>query len=166
MKYVLIIAFFVPFAADAQRNSIHARSQSVNGVIQMPILMNIEVANITAQEVSLVNFEEFALGKIYNNYFNVNVKANKPWIVLVMAENRFFYPSSVNGSLDMPVNLLHIKNSNDNRFINVTNAPQTLFRSTNNNISNHYNVDLKIDAPFNYRSSNYWTNLVFTVTSQ
>lgn len=165
MKKLFVIFVLAPSVSFCQRPKDPPVSQSVQGTIVMPVLMSVSVTSLDDQTISMRNMEEMSFGRLLPSFYKLKIKSNKPWSLVVRAENKNFSPSPM-GSKDFPTSTLYLKESTAGNYTSLSNAPQAIIHSSNNKIENDYLIDLKIGSSLNYNGGNYFANLTFTVEPQ
>lgn len=142
------------------------RTSSVSGTITVPCLSEIDV-DFAVNDFALRfdTWEQMVDGRVYPNALHVYIKSNQPWVVKVKSKDAFQQPVTPNGSPDVSANLISIKKPEDSQFVPLTTAPQTILVSTNNNIENHYYLDLKMDTNWNSNGGTYNLNVNFSLSA-
>lgn len=143
-----------------------ARVKEVRGTIVMPVLSDLTINVTQDRDLNVKSFENIIGGKLYSGYVKLNVKCNRPWIVSVVANNSTFYTSTSSGIQTVPVNVIKLKRTGTDKFINLSSLPQVILQNENNLIQNNYSLDLKVQPEFGYSGGRYNFDMTFTLTPQ
>lgn len=158
--FIFIASIGFPLFANAQSNV------SVNGSINMPPLLQLDVNYPDNLNLEFDDLEEFAKGKVYHSCINLSVRSNSPWVVTVKSGNNNFLPLSSGNASNVPASILALKPSNRAEFVPVTNVPVPLLYSENDNVENQYTLDLQMNTPWNAEGGQYGLNFVFSISPQ
>jgi hypothetical protein len=164
MRFILVTLLF-PLYSSAQSFAGRQTTVSVQGTIQMPSMVSINVIS-AIQSISINSFEEITSGKIYPSFFQLHVKSNKAWTVSAMTNAQHLSSITTAGIQKIPANILSLKAEPGNDFVHLSNQPVALFHNVNNQIENTYKVDLKIDGLLNYYGGDYTYNIIFIVSAR
>ena len=160
IAYIYIIGLLSPLSAFAQNNG-----TSIQGNINMPSLIQLDVNYPENLNIGFDNLEEFAKGKVYPNCINLAVKSNCPWVITVRSGNNDF-ATAAKTSTTVPSSIISVKPSNSNEYVSVSTTPKPLLVSDNDNVINNYHLDLKMGTPWNAEGGKYDLNFVFSISAQ
>jgi hypothetical protein len=161
---LFLIMIAMSCISNAQSNP-QAGPLSAFGNITIPSLMSLQVE----ANNGLVNFEnlsDFKSGKMYQGFLNLKVVSTQPWLISFRTLNASFTPLTPGASADMPVSVMRIKRTGTANWISLSNITQPLLSSGNNQISNSFQYDALFELGWKYRSGNYTTTILFTLTPQ
>ena len=142
------------------------KTAHLDGSIHIPTLVDLDV-DFAVNDFNLRfdEWEQMDNGRVYQNAIHVYVKSNAPWIVKVKSRDPYYNSLSVQGSTNIPSQLISIRPSGSPDFLPLTTAQQTILASTNNNIENHYYLDLKMDTNWISNGGNYNLNVAFSLSA-
>ena len=140
-------------------------SQSAVGYISVPSLMSIQV-NTNFNNIKFDDPLDFKSGKYYTGFLNMKVVSTQPWLVSMKTIAPTFTPLSQGASANMPVSVMRLKKVGSDTWVPLSNNTKPLLYSSNNNISNTFNYDAHFDLGWKYRSGNYTTTIIFTLSPQ
>ncbi len=162
MKKLLLAILILPLSAIGQ--SYTTAQQSLSGSITIPSLVNLNITPVGDVSLNIMNMGERALGKQFNNYLKVRVRSNRPWIISVMNDSRYFTkPAGANSGL-VPTNIISMMADGGSHYVNLDTSPQPLIQSNNNAIENNYFIHLKVGPTLDFHGGQYHTNFIFTIT--
>lgn len=159
-KLVFALFSIVPLLGIAQPGN--PLSQSVSGGLAIPVLQNLEVINMNTDELAFKNAADYNGAKAIPSYYKVIVKSNTPWEVSVATGTSTFIVND--GIAEMPAGIISIKNSAESNYVSLGKDPVTVLQSTNNNITNTYNLDLKLNPSWDYPGGVYNISLTFSIS--
>lgn len=162
MNFKALITILLPIYAFGQTSGNFATS-SISGTIEIPSLVDLSVSSPANDRIVINTFEDFANGKTFPSFFKIRVKSNRPWNISVMSNSSHLFSVQTNGRV--PVELISLRPETNNDFVNISSIPKPFMHSTNNNIDNTYNVDLKIGSPLNCYGGEYDFNVIFIITA-
>jgi len=162
MKLKLLAVILFPVCAFGQAAG-NSTISSISGAIQMPSLIDLSVSSPADERIVINNFEDFTNGKIFPSFFKLKVKSNCPWNISVMSNSSHLSSAQPIGKF--PVELLSLRPETSNNFVSVSSKPKPFMQNSNDHIENSYNVDLKVDSPFNYYGGEYDFNVIFIITA-
>ena len=139
--------------------------QAALGYISVPSLMSLQVAT----NVNNVRFEnpfDFKSGKHYSGFLNLKVVSTQPWLISMKTMSAFFTPLSQGASANMPVDVMRLKRTGTDTWVPLSSTTRPLLYSDNKNISNNFLYDALFELGWNYRSGDYTTTILFTLSPQ
>lgn len=162
MKKFLFAILILPFSVFGQSQTL--AQQSVSGSITIPSLVSLNITHVGDMSLNLRNIQEMELGKQFNNYLKVRVRSNRPWIISVMNDSRYFTKSTGANSSMVPTNIISMMADGGSHYINLDTSPQQLIQSNNNAIENNYFIHVKVGPTLDFHGGQYHTNFIFTIT--
>lgn len=129
--------------------------------------LKVEVSPI-GLNYSFTEMEDFENGISKSGVFNISVKSNQNWILMVSSSQVYLNAVSTQGDPNIPVSILSVKKSLENSFLPIQkNFTQVTSgnRGGSNRAGNSFNLDLKASPGFNYATGFYTCDVVFTMTN-
>lgn len=170
MRYILILVLLLSkniASAQSGNSSKVPDHTSAQGIIQIPSLQCLNIELLYNSDFSFSSSGDLDKGKLIARFLKATVISNKPWILNVMTSSAYFYSSSqYNDGKEMPVSIMSIKAENSHQFHSLSNAPQPVLFSTNNNLVNTHYIDLKLNPGWSFPGGQYNTNVIFTLTAE
>lgn len=164
-KLLFIFTFFLPALAPGQSGNTGNNTQVISGSVEIPVLQSVKVEIINKDPLKFTTPEEIENGIVRPGFYRLTVISNVPWVVNVMANGVFLNSSNINSSGQASVSMVEVR-GNTGGFIPLTNNPQTIFVSSNNNIKNVYEVDLRIKPSVLTSWGKYNSGISFSITPQ
>jgi len=165
-KAILFTLLLFPSQIFAQSSpKSYPAYEMVQGNIQMPSLLKLQVQSAGAPQFVFSQFDDFSKPKEMLNFFQLKVKATQPWIVTCQAIDEYMTPATA-GSANLPSSLISLKKSTDNNYVPLSTTPQSLAQSLSNSVTTDLTLDIKMNPPMNYRGDQYYFGIIFSLTQQ
>lgn len=138
--------------------ALHAFAQKeLNGNIFIPRLQSVTVEQLDERLVDFSTIKDYADGKVITAYCRITVKSNFPW-KLVGKINSNGMPGDLSAD-----GLISIQQQGSNKYIPLSLQPTVILNSTNNNITNEYTFNLKVDPKLKITKEVLMMNLAFAI---
>jgi hypothetical protein len=162
-KLILVLSNIIIININTTAQNNYNASQ--NATLQLTNAIEIEFTQgggFFGVVMSFNSSEHYQNGITATNAATIRVRSNKHYNITVKAGAANFY--SLFSTTPMPVNgVLHVKETNQNNFINLSNTDQNLLVNQNRGINN-YNLTYKATPGFSYSSGYYFVPVIYTAT--
>ncbi len=133
---------------------------SASGQIDIPRMHSITPLVLDEKPIDFSSISDYKNGVIISEYCKILVKSNYAWKL-----NARFSKESA-GNTAASKNLVSVRVSGSKDFIPLSTTPTTIQVSNNDNISNEYYIDLKIDPKLGVNANLLLLNIDYTLAAQ
>jgi hypothetical protein len=131
--------------------------KELNGNINIPRLQSVTVEQLDERAIDFSTIKDYADGKIVTAYCRITVKCNFPWKLLGEINS-----AGILGDASS-TGLISIQQQGSNSYIPLSIHPTVIIKSSNNNITNEYTFNLKIDPKLKITKDVLMMNLSFAL---
>lgn len=132
----------------------------LTGNLNIPSLQSVSVLYSDDRAIDFSTIQDYAEGKIIPSYCRIIVKSNHPWRLSGYINTNF---ADANNIAD---GIISLQLAGTNTYIPLSGKPTDLLVSTNNNISNEYTFNLKIDPKLKLNTKVLLMGLSFRITER
>lgn len=133
---------------------------SASGQIDIPRMHSITPLVLEEKPIDFSSISDYKNGVIIPQYCKVLVKSNYAWKLNAR------YSKESAGSTAITNNLVSVRISGTKDFVPLSSTPTTIQVSNNDNISNEYYIDLKIDPKLGVNANLLLLNIDYTLAAQ
>ena len=138
-------------------------SRTFNITLIVSSAMGISLIQNSSTNISFASATALETGVTNNNFHNLQVKSNNPWIITASAPP-FFTPTTVDASVDMPCSIIEIRQNGVGNFMPLSTLPQTIKTGNAGDVTSSF--DMKFTPGYTYNPGIYNIAITYTVTAQ
>ncbi|PZP50647.1 MAG: hypothetical protein DI598_05115 [Pseudopedobacter saltans] len=126
-------------------NKMSQAQNTATGSVNIPALQSIRADNLQSSNIDFTKLSDYHDGVEIKSFCKLTIKCNYAWKLKIQVVN-----TSYNGKI--PVGVVSVRLPGNNKYIPISENATTVLVCNNDNISNEYLVNLRIDPKLQFNN--------------